>query len=429
MATLAVYSAPGPVVPTTGFWTRARKAGATFLGLGIVAAVAFGALAKAGTDARFTFTVTITGSHIDIPAKVGAIAFGAACALAGALLLAFGRMARQLVLLITLALVFLVISFLCWQASVGRNSNALALGQLSRDSVKAALPLIFGAIAGVLCERSGVINVAIEGQLLTGAFAGALFGTIFSSTWAGLIAAALGGMFIAALLAVLAIRYLVDQVVLGVVLNLFALGLTGFVFTQLMSQHQDQYNFTKLFQIWSIPGLSKIPILGPALFQGTIFLYLAILLVIIVHFGLFHTRWGLRTRAVGEHPTAADTVGIKVLGTRYRNVLIAGVVAGIGGAYLVLGDVGSFNANQTNGKGFIALAALIFGRWSPVGATLAALLFGFTTALANALGSIGSAIPQEFLSMLPYAATVVAVAGLVGRVRAPAADGQPYLKG
>jgi general nucleoside transport system permease protein len=429
MATLTVYSAPGAVVPTTGFWTRARKAGAAFLVLGVLAAVACGALAKSGAHARFTFTVTITGSHVDIPAKAGAIGFGLACAVAGALLLVFNRMARLLVLLTSLALVFLVISFLCWQASVGRNSDTLPLGQLSNSTVRAALPLIYGALAGVLCERSGVINVAIEGQLLTGAFAGALFGSIFGSSWAGLVAAALGGLFIAALLAVLAIKYLVDQVVLGVVLNLLALGLTGFVFTQLMAPHQDQYNFTKVFSSWSIPGLSDIPILGPALFQGSIFLYLAIALVIVIHFGLFHTRWGLRTRAVGEHPTAADTVGVRVLWTRYRNVLIAGLIAGIGGAYLVLGDVGNFNANQTNGKGFIALAALIFGRWSPIGATLAALLFGFTSALAQGLGAIGSPIPQEFLSMLPYLATIVAVAGLVGRVRAPAADGQPYIKG
>jgi simple sugar transport system permease protein len=429
MATLTVYSTPGAVVPTTGFWTRARKAGATFLAIGIVAAAVFGTLAKSGGYARFTFTQTITGSHVDIPAKAGAIGFGLACAVAGAILLATGRAARMLVLLTSLALVFLVLSFLCWQASVGRNSNALPLGNMSQVTVRYALPLIFGALAGVLCERSGVINVAIEGQLLTGAFAGALFGTILGSSWGGLVAAAIGGLFIAALLAVLAIRYLVDQVVLGVVLNLLALGLTTFVYTQLMATHQDQYNFAKVFPTWSVPGLADIPILGPALFQGNIFLYLAIGLVVVVHVGLFHTRWGLRTRAVGEHPTAADTVGIRVQWTRYRNVLIAGLIAGVGGAYLVLGDVGDFNANQTNGKGFIALAALIFGRWSPVGATLAALLFGFTNALAGALGSIGSAIPQEFLSMLPYLATIVAVAGLVGRVRAPAADGQPYIKG
>jgi ABC-type uncharacterized transport system permease subunit len=150
---------------------------------------------------------------------------------------------------------------------------------------------------------------------------------------------------------------------------------------------------------------------------------------IAVHFGLFHARWGLRTRAVGEHPTAADTVGIRVRGMRYRNVLLAGVIAGIGGAYLTLGGVGGFNQNMTNGRGYIALAALIFGRWSPGGATLAALLFGFIGAIASALTSINSAIPSEFLNMLPYIVTLIAVAGLVGRVRAAATDGKPYIKG
>lgn len=429
MATLTVYSAPGAAVPATGFWTRARKAGLAFVVIGVLAAGIFGPLSRQNKSARFTFTQTITGAHLDIPAQPGAIAFGLLCAIAGAILLAWSRAARMLVLLTALALVFLVLSFLCWQVASGRNSTALPLGQLAQSTVKAALPLVFGALGGVLCERSGVINVAIEGQLLTGAFAGALFGTIFASSWAGLIAAALGGVFISALLAVLAIRYLVDQVVLGVVLNLFALGFTGFVYTQLMAQHQDKYNFAPVFPNWQVPGLSRIPILGPAFFQGNFFVYLAIVLVVGVHVGLFHTRWGLRTRAVGEHPTAADTVGIKVYWTRYRNVLLAGVVAGIGGAYLTVGDVGDFNANQTNGAGFIALAALIFGRWSPFGATLAALLFGFATALAQVLSVIGSPIPQEFLSMLPYVATIVAVAGLVGRVRAPAADGKPYLKG
>ncbi|GAA5193191.1 hypothetical protein GCM10023322_54640 [Rugosimonospora acidiphila] len=429
MATLTVYGSPGTAVPTQGFWTRARKAGLAFVVIGVVAAAVFGPLAKRHGHARFTFTETITGAHLDIPAQPGAIAFGLLCALAGAALLVTARTARLLTLLTGLALIFLVLSFLCWQVASGHNSTVLPLGQLAQSTVKAALPLVFGALGGVLCERSGVINVAIEGQLLTGAFAGALFGTIFSSTWAGLIAAALGGVFISALLAVLAIRYLVDQVVLGVVLNLFALGFTGFVFTQLMAPHQDKYNFAPVFPTWQIPGLASIPILGPALFQGNLFLYLAIVLVIVVHVALFHTKWGLRTRAVGEHPTAADTVGIKVYWTRYRNVLLAGVIAGIGGAYLTIGDVGNFNNNQTNGTGFIALAALIFGRWSPVGATLAALLFGFSTALAQVLSVIGSPIPQEFLSMLPYAATIVAVAGLVGRVRAPAADGKPYLKG
>ncbi len=428
MTTLTVYETPTAAVPATGYWTRTRKSGAAFLALGLVAAGLFGALAKSGGTARFTFTQSVSGGHLDIPARGGAIGFGLLCALAGGALLVRPR-PRLLPWLSGVALFGLVVSFLCWQVAGARTSQVLPLGDLAHGSVKSALPLVFGALAGVLCERTGVINVAIEGQLLTGAFAGAMFGTVFASAWLGLIAAGVGGLLIAALLAALAIRYLVDQVVLGVVLNLFALGLTSFVFTQLMAPHQDSYNAPPLFPTWNIPGLSKIPIIGPALFQGNVFLYLGIALVVVIHVALFHTKWGLRTRSVGEHPTAADTVGIPVRWTRYRNVLLAGVVAGVGGAFLTLGDVGSFTQNQTNGKGFIALAALIFGRWSPIGATLASLLFGFSLYLAFSLSALGSSIPSEFLNMLPYLATIVAVAGLVGRVRAPAADGQPYIKG
>ena len=423
MTTLTVYDTPR-AKPATGFWTRDRKAGAVFLVLGVLATVLFAGLARSGAGARFVWGVSSVGAGISIPAKAGAAIFGVVCALCGAALLT-GRAERWLRWLAGLALVTLVLSFLCWQVA----GQAMPLGSMAQATVKAALPLVFGALCGVLCERSAVINVAIEGQLLTGAFMAALVGTVAASAWAGLVAAALGGVFIALLLAVLAIRYLVDQVVLGVVLNVLALGLTGFLFTQLMQQHGDKYNFPPTFPAWHIPGLASIPIIGPALFQSNLFGYLAIVLVIVVHFALFHTRWGLRTRAVGEHPTAADTVGINVRGTRYRNVLLGGVVAGIGGASLTIGDVGSFTNNMTNGRGFIALAALIFGRWSPIGATMAALLFGFTTALAGYLPLVGSAIPSEFLNMLPYAATIVAVAGLVGRVRAPAADGQPYVKG
>jgi simple sugar transport system permease protein len=390
----------------------------------VLAAVLFAVLAKAGVHARFAWGTSTGGAGVSIPARAGAIGFGLLCALAGAALLT-GRVHRWRHWLTGTALASLVLSFLSWQV----GGHELPLGSMAQATVHGALPLVFGALCGVLCERSGVINVAIEGQLLTGAFAGALVGTVAASAWVGLVAAGVGGMLIALLLAVLAIRYLVDQVVLGVVLNLFALGLTGFLFTQLMQQHADLYNFPPTFPVWRVPGLAQLPIVGPALFDSNMFGYLAIVLVLLVHFGLFHTRWGLRTRAVGEHPTAADTVGINVRRTRYRNVMIGGLIAGIGGASLTIGEVGSFSNNMSNGRGFIALAALIFGRWSPVGATLAALLFGFTSALAGFLSLVGSAIPGEFLNMLPYAATIVAVAGLVGRVRAPAADGQPYVKG
>jgi simple sugar transport system permease protein len=227
---------------------------------------------------------------------------------------------------------------------------------------------------------------------------------------------------------VFAIRYLVDQVVMGIVLNLFALGLTGFIYERLMQRDQQAYNEPPKFGNWEIPLLSDIPVIGPALFRSSIFLYLALVLVAVIQFGLYRTRWGLRTRSVGEHPTAADTLGVRVLGLRYRNVLMAGAVAGVGGAsYTLL--LYSFTKNMIGGQGFIALAALIFGRWSPTGALLASLFFGFADQLGAYLGAINSIIPSEFLAMLPYLATILAVAGLVGRVRAPAADGKPYIKG
>jgi simple sugar transport system permease protein len=274
-----------------------------------------------------------------------------------------------------------------------------------------------------------VINIAIEGQFITGAFAAAMVATLLASVWAGILAAAVGGLVIAALLAVLAIRYLVDQIVVGVVLIVFALGLTGFLFEQLMRSQPNRYNQPDRVPTWEIPGLAEIPLLGPVLFRTNVFVYLALAMVVVVHFGLFHTRWGLRTRSVGEHPTAADTVGVRVLGLRYRNVLLGGLLAGFGGATFTLEATTNFGKGMTAGLGFIALAAMIFGRWSPIGVLLAALFFGFSRALAFYLGTIGSPIPSQFLNMLPYLATIAAVAGLVGRARAPAADGKPYVKG
>ncbi|MDT5024152.1 MAG: ral nucleoside transport system permease protein, partial [Micromonosporaceae bacterium] len=205
--------------------------------------------------------------------------------------------------------------------------------------------------------------------------------------------------------------------------------LTGFIYAQVMRPDAQRYNQPPKFPVWEIPLLSKIPVIGPAIFTGNLFLFLGLSLVVVINVALFRTRWGLRTRSVGEHPAAADTVGIKVLRVRYRNVLLAGVVAGLGGAFFTLGLVGQFSENMISGKGFIALAALIFGRWNPIGALLAALFFGFADKLAGYLAGISSPIPSDFLAMLPYLATILAVAGLVGKVRAPAADGKPYVKG
>ncbi|WP_431878951.1 ABC transporter permease [Micromonospora marina] len=410
-----------------GFWTRNRKIGAVLLALGVLAAVLFGALAT-DQHARFTLSETQGGAALEINGTVGAILFGLITAASGGALLA-GVPKRWFTLLLGAGLVAFVLSFLCWQVSAApEGRNFMPLVNVVRGTFILALPLIFGALAGVLCERSGVVNVAIEGQLLMGAFSGALFGSMSGSVWVGLVAAAIGGAFISFLLAVFSIRYLVDQVVMGIVLNLLAVGITGFLYERLMQTDAAKYNSAPRFSNWEIPLLSDIPLIGPALFRGNIFLYLGLLLVLVIHLALFRTRWGLRTRSVGEHPTAADTLGVKVLRLRYRNVILAGLVAGVGGASYTLA-LYSFTKNMIGGKGFIALAALIFGRWSPTGALLAALFFGFADQLATYLGAIGSSIPSQFLAMLPYLATILAVAGLVGKVRAPAADGKPYIKG
>jgi simple sugar transport system permease protein len=406
-------------------WTRARTTGAVLAGLGLVATVVFGALAAAKT-AHFSIGVTTSGAAISIPGRLGAIVFGL-IALGAGLALMFNQ--RRFGLWVGVSLGAFIISSLCWQVSQAANGDTIPLGSLAQLTVLAALPLIFGSMGGVLCERTGVVNVAIEGQLLTGAFTGAFVSSITGSFWAGLIAASLGGVLISALLAIFAIRYVVDQVVIGIVLNTFAAGITAFLYEQVMRQNTAHYNSPKKLPEWDIPLLSKIPIIGPALFQGTILTYLAMVFVAVITIALYRTRWGLRTRAVGEHPKAADTLGVRVLGLRYTNVLLAGAVAGLGGSYFSMMSATSFTKNMTNGAGFIALAAMIFGRWQPIGALLASLFFGFAGALANTLGSIGTPIPSELLGTLPYIATIFAVAGLVGRVRAPAADGKPYEKG
>jgi simple sugar transport system permease protein len=213
------------------------------------------------------------------------------------------------------------------------------------------------------------------------------------------------------------------------VLNVLVTGLTSFLYAQVLVPNAQALNSPPRFPRIPIPLLSDIPILGPVLFRQTIIIYVMYVAVALVYFGLFHTRWGLRLRAVGEHPTAADTVGIKVSATRFWNVSLAGAIAGIGGAFFTLGSVGAFNKEMTAGAGFIALAAVIFGRWDPLRATLAALLFGFASNLQNVLGVIGSPVPSEFMLMLPYVVTIFAVAGLVGQVRGPAAAGKPYVKG
>ncbi len=320
---------------------------------------------------------------------------------------------------------FILMSFMCWAAS----GKLIPFTGLLQGALLLSIPIIFGAMSGVICERSGVINIAIEGQLLAGAFTAGVVASITSQTTWGLLAAPLAGALISLILATFAIRYSIDQVILGFVINVLVIGMTNFLYKKLLIPYQDTWNSASVLTPIPIPLLSKIPILGPIFFHQTIIVYLMYLIVILIHFSLFRTKWGLRTRAIGEHPMAADSVGIVVNSLRFRNVIIAGLVAGLGGAYFTIGAVGAFGKEMTAGKGFIALAALIFGRWSPVGAVMAALLFGFTDNLQGVLSITGAPIPSEFMLMAPYIITIIAVTGLVGRVRAPAADGIPYTRG
>ncbi|HEU0205639.1 MAG TPA: ABC transporter permease [Pseudolysinimonas sp.] len=321
------------------------------------------------------------------------------------------------------ALLFLVL-FLIW-ASAGLRE--IPVPGLLLGSLALATPLIFGSLGGVIGERAGVVNVAIEGQLLFGAFSAALVGSATHSAVVGLLAAIIAGVLVAWVLAVFALRYWVDQVIVGVVLNVLVTGLTNFFYTKLFAP-VPALNYTPRFPKLPIPGLSDIPIIGPVLFRQTIIVYIMYVAVFLTWYMLFKTRWGLRVRSVGEHPQAADTVGINVNRTRFVTVSIAGAVAGIGGAFYTLDSVSSFGKEMTNGAGFIALAAVIFGRWHPIRAALAGLLFGFAENLQSTFAAIGSPVPSEFLLMLPYVITIVAVAGLVGRSRPPAADGFPYIK-
>jgi simple sugar transport system permease protein len=360
-----------------------------------------------------------------ISSQTGARMFSIISLLASAIAVVALKKGRSISVPAAVASFGILMSFLTWIAS----GKFIPFTGLLQGGLLLSIPLIFGAMSGLVCERSGVINIAIEGQLLASAFVSAVVASLTDLAWWGLLAAPFAGAAISYLLATFAIKFSVDQVILGFVINVLVIGLTDYLYKKLLIPQQNTWNSPPLLEVIPIPILSKIPVVGPILFTHTIVVYLMVAIVSLVTFGLYKTKWGLRTRAVGEHPTAADTVGIDVNKLRFRNVIISGLIAGVGGAFYTVGSVGAFGKEMTAGAGFIALAALIFGKWSPIGALFAALLFGFATNLQSTLSIIGVAIPSEFMLMVPYIATIIAVTGLVGRVRAPAADGIPYSRG
>jgi len=426
---MAVDTASAPAVAEPEIVRPISYKAAIIMGVfALFALVVFGLMADAGESTTFDLTLgdeAVALPDVVVPSKVFSLVMALICLALTAFAWVRARGRQKLpTWAIALYGIAFIMSFLSWVAA----GKTIPLTGLLQGTILLSVPLIFGALSGVLCERAGVVNIAIEGQLLAGAFLSAIVGSLTSSLALGLLAALVAGLLVGWILAVFTVTYFVDQVIVGVVVNTLVLGLTSFFYTAVLSQNVETWNSPPVMKSIPIPILSDIPIVGPVLFNQSLIVYMMYVIAALVHVALFKTRWGLRVRAVGEHPKAADTVGIDVNRLRFRNVLLGGMVSGLGGAFFTLGSVGAFGKNMTAGKGFIALAAMIFGRWSPLGAIGAALLFGFADQLQQILSIIGTPIPSQFMLMAPYLATLFAVSGLVGKSRAPAADGIPYIK-
>ena len=404
--------------------TRRRIFGIIFLGIAALIWLAF----IRGFDPEMTTTMRLYpgGSKVvvddwEFNTLNTLQILGFACAVLGSYQLARGFGKRTGLVLSFIGGMF-VFAFLSWAAS-GRMLN---LAGMLRIMVIRSVPVTLGAMSGILSERAGVVNIAIEGMMLTAAMIGTIVGSL-STLWVGLLGAVIAGGLLGLVHAVMSIKYRTDQIISGTVINIFAVGITSFISAKFM-QPYPEINDPGIFKPYEIPFLGQIPVLGPVLFKHNIFVYSMIIFVILITFLLFKTRWGLRLRSVGEHPKAADTLGIDVFKTRYMAVILGGMMAGFAGAYFTLGSVGRFDQVMTAGRGFIALAAMIFGNWTPVGAILAGLLFGFSDSLAASLALLRVKIPSEFLLMAPYLITMLVLAGVVGRGQMPAADGKPYEK-
>jgi len=416
-----------PVVHTA---TEVPRKWKTSIALGVLSVVAFVFFGLLGDERLATIVFSDTGDTIALPnlpvvSKVVCLVLSIALlALAAfSVWLTLGRRAVPIWVVIAFGVLF-VVALILWTGA----GSKIPVVFLITGSIALATPVVFGALAGVIGERVGVVNIAIEGQLLAGAFVSAVVASITDNLLLGIIAALVGGALVSLVLAAFSIKYLVDQVIVGVVLNTLVIGITNFFYAAVLSDNSKEFNFPGTLPFLPIPLLSEIPVLGDVFFNQRITTYLMFILVPLVWFVLFKTRTGLRLRAVGEHPLAADTVGINVNRTRFWSVTIAGMIAGLGGAALTLGSVGAFVREMSAGQGFIALAAVILGRWNPWLTTLAALLFGFSKNFRIFAGQTGSSIPPDLIAMVPYLVTLIAVAGLVGRVVGPAASGKPYIK-
>ena len=425
--TPAATTVIAPKVPTG----RTRGIGIIMLVIGLFTALVFGVGSGFSAHSALTFNpVSLTNA----PWRLGTLTLLTAWTnvVLGLAMVVLGldvavRLPRRGVMArfgFVAILFFFALLFWAARTSGPSQINFVNLTAVLIGSSALAMVLIFGSLSGVMCERAGVVNIAIEGQFIGGAFVGSMVAsTTHNFVIAALVGALVGGA-LGLILAFLSLRYLSDQIIVGVVLVTMLGSLSSYLNLQVFTPF-PQYNTGNLAPNLPIPLLSKIPVLGPVLFNQTGFFYVMIVLVALVSFGLFKTRWGLRVRAVGEHPQAAASVGIKVIGVRYANVIMGGAIAGVGGVAFMASQ-GQFQPGYTSGLGYIALAALIFGRWRPSGAVVASVIFGMSVYLADNLQTYQVPVPTEILGMFPYVITIAVVSGLIGRVRPPAADGLPY---
>jgi len=397
-------------------------------GIGALVLVFFGIL---GREGETVFEISRRVDVIQLPAiPVGSSALGW---VAGILLLAiagyslsFALKNRKTPLWVSVIYGAIgVVALLGWLAA----GNSVPLTFIIGTALVLAVPIMLGAMGGLMCERVGVTNIAIEAQLLTGAFMAAVVSSITDNFFFGLASAMIGGALVSMVLAVFAIKYLAQQIIVGVVLNVLMIGITNFLYQQWLTEDGENVNFPGTLDIIKIPFLSDIPVIGPVIFENRITVFAALIFVPTLYFILFKTKLGLRARAVGEHPLAADTVGINVGRTRFWWVTLGGMSAGLGGAALTIGNAGAFGREMAGGFGFIALAVVILGRWHPISAALAALLFGFSIILRVWANQVSPGIPTDFITMVPYIVTIIAVVGFVGQSRPPKALAIPYTKG
>jgi len=349
---------------------------------------------------------------------------------------------RQLINLAFVAIAAIA-AFLVFNAIIGGKCDSKCVVDTMNQAVRYAAPIALAAYCGLMCERAAVINIGIEGMMLMASMVGygvnvyaftalkqggmdvATAGDV--SRLLALILAVISSGLLALLHAVVSIRFKADQIISGTVINILSLGLTGYFYRQYLAQNIPPGPGT--FPPFDIPLLSQIPVLGAILFAGQKpIVYLMLIVTLLIHYVLFFTPWGLRTRAVGENPRAADTLGINVFRVRYTNVLLGGLLAGFGGAWFTLEAVDVFNPQMTNGLGFIGLAAMIFGNWTPFGALAGALIFGLGNTITTTVSIFRPDIPSQIPQMLPYVLTILVLTGFVGRAIPPAADGQPYEK-